>query len=397
MKSEPKYDTLTLKLIYIQKMAIIKCPECGHEVSDAADRCPNCGVGIAGNIKTCPDCGRVVLKNTAVCPSCGAKLDVAEQQAATEGSGNKQYSNVDPYAPRASHGKKKRGPLIAVIIVVALVAAGVAAYVLIDNAREARGEQQAYEEAIASTDTAAYNQYLAQYPDGVHADEVKKKLDELTSELREWKDACVNNLKSGFVAFLSNHPGSPMEQACKDKIDSLDYEDAVAANTVEALQMYVSVHPEGKYVDQALLAQKTIGLRKVQPSEAAQVKDLCSRFFAALGNKDDATLSATTAAVIDNFLNKRNATHADVMKFAEKLSPAGSAVSFATNGDYKISKEPTAQGDEPIYNVAFSVDESNTAADGESRLSTYFVTAKVNAQMKIISLGMRRVEASSEE
>lgn len=24
-------------------MAIIKCPECGHEVSDSATKCPNCG------------------------------------------------------------------------------------------------------------------------------------------------------------------------------------------------------------------------------------------------------------------------------------------------------------------------------------------------------------------
>ena len=30
-------------------MAIIKCPECGHVVSDKAPFCPNCGVKIAGN------------------------------------------------------------------------------------------------------------------------------------------------------------------------------------------------------------------------------------------------------------------------------------------------------------------------------------------------------------
>lgn len=24
-------------------MAMIKCPECGHEISDKADKCPNCG------------------------------------------------------------------------------------------------------------------------------------------------------------------------------------------------------------------------------------------------------------------------------------------------------------------------------------------------------------------
>ena len=24
-------------------MALIKCPECGHDVSDTAETCPNCG------------------------------------------------------------------------------------------------------------------------------------------------------------------------------------------------------------------------------------------------------------------------------------------------------------------------------------------------------------------
>lgn len=28
-------------------MALIKCPECGREISDKADSCPNCGVPIA--------------------------------------------------------------------------------------------------------------------------------------------------------------------------------------------------------------------------------------------------------------------------------------------------------------------------------------------------------------
>lgn len=31
-------------------MAIIKCPECGHQTSDKAPVCPNCGVEIAGKI-----------------------------------------------------------------------------------------------------------------------------------------------------------------------------------------------------------------------------------------------------------------------------------------------------------------------------------------------------------
>ena len=229
-------------------MAIIKCPECGHEVSDAADRCPNCGVSIAGNIKTCPDCGRVVLKNAEKCPSCGAKLECfRETSAESLGIGNRQksYKNIDPYAPGAGEKKKgNKGVIVGIIVAVVVIALGVVAYTLVQKSQKAQNEQDAYEEVIASNDTALYSQYLRDFPDGKHSEEVEAKLKELVAEINDWNDACVNNIKSGFITFLSNHPNSSFEQACKDKIDSLDYVDALSANTVDALQMYVNSHPD---------------------------------------------------------------------------------------------------------------------------------------------------------
>ena len=37
-------------------MAMIKCPECGKEVSDKAKNCPNCGTPIDTKVY-CPSCG----------------------------------------------------------------------------------------------------------------------------------------------------------------------------------------------------------------------------------------------------------------------------------------------------------------------------------------------------
>ena len=33
-------------------MALIKCPECKHEVSDKAETCPNCGYNVGRFIKS---------------------------------------------------------------------------------------------------------------------------------------------------------------------------------------------------------------------------------------------------------------------------------------------------------------------------------------------------------
>ena len=49
---------------------IIKCPECGHQVSDKAPVCPSCGVEIAGHIIKCSNCGELYLKEESSCPNC---------------------------------------------------------------------------------------------------------------------------------------------------------------------------------------------------------------------------------------------------------------------------------------------------------------------------------------
>ena len=45
---------------------IIKCPECGHQVSDKAPICPSCGVEIAGHLIKCSYCGEIYLKEDDV-------------------------------------------------------------------------------------------------------------------------------------------------------------------------------------------------------------------------------------------------------------------------------------------------------------------------------------------
>lgn len=59
-------------------MAIIKCPECGHQVSDQAKTCPSCGIEIAGKITKCPECGDVVFNDSDECPNCHHPLNIPE-------------------------------------------------------------------------------------------------------------------------------------------------------------------------------------------------------------------------------------------------------------------------------------------------------------------------------
>lgn len=48
-------------------MALIKCPECGGDMSTTLKQCIHCGC----KISVCPDCGSVVAGEISVCPKCG--------------------------------------------------------------------------------------------------------------------------------------------------------------------------------------------------------------------------------------------------------------------------------------------------------------------------------------
>ena len=84
-------------------MALIKCKECGHEVSDKASACPNCGCPISEiNSKICEECGSPIPNNVSKCPNCGCPVKEVE--------GKKRFSP-----------KKLFGVMIPLLLIAAIV------------------------------------------------------------------------------------------------------------------------------------------------------------------------------------------------------------------------------------------------------------------------------------
>lgn len=54
-------------------MALIKCSECGKEVSSSAKTCPHCGMKLS--FKKCPECGKKLKGDETNCPECGFPLE----------------------------------------------------------------------------------------------------------------------------------------------------------------------------------------------------------------------------------------------------------------------------------------------------------------------------------
>ncbi len=60
-------------------MALIKCNECGHGVSDIAPNCPECGFPVLAHTREmgkCYKCGNPVPKDSFVCPYCNLGVPV---------------------------------------------------------------------------------------------------------------------------------------------------------------------------------------------------------------------------------------------------------------------------------------------------------------------------------
>lgn len=356
-------------------MAIIRCPECNNEVSTSAEKCPHCGVRISGNIKICPDCGAVSLKDEVVCKSCGASL----QNTCVVG-------HVEDPLPD-KHNKHTALYWVVGIVAVVVVMAAVGVYLYVDNANNARNEQEAYENVVAANDTALCSEYLEHYPKGLHFEEVTRLKAKLVTEINDWNDACISGTRDAFIRFLSTYPDSNFGPACCNKIDSLDFVTAVAANTVEAYQYYLHNHSNGLYVNQALQAQENLDELVLKPEEEQQIKDLCVTFFANFGTPNDEALVNTTADVMNDFLNKKNATHDDIKILSKKIYENSRARgTFVVDNDFNIHKAYD-DAKQVCYYALFSV--TRKAAE-DKPADRYSVSVCVNDSMKIQSLGMKR-------
>ena len=246
-------------------MAIIKCPECGHQISDKAPVCPNCGVEIAGKIIKCSHCGHVYFNDEASCPHChtanaDAGTDVQAQHLA---SGNvvtdsENATNVDdtalqqentslPQKPDNANvqgSEKKKSSkanktILIVSLIVAVVIIGVCLFFYL-NAKNNR-EQEEYAYALGSNDIEISQAYLDNYKDApqAHIDSVTAHLQALLKQNQDWTNAVVSGSRTALAEFLNAYPESPYAKEAVDKIDSMDWEQCLKQNTPDAYQTYI--------------------------------------------------------------------------------------------------------------------------------------------------------------
>lgn len=91
-------------------MALIKCPECGGDVSSGTDKCVHCGC----NYSYCPECGAVHLGKVDVCPACGYRIN--EVRAGNKGG---ETDNFNAACAKRAATDKIVGRVLKIVQIVA--------------------------------------------------------------------------------------------------------------------------------------------------------------------------------------------------------------------------------------------------------------------------------------
>lgn len=379
-------------------MAIIKCPECGHPVSDKASTCPTCGVEIVGKTITCANCGTTYFKDQALCPNChcpnplnAATSPLPSIQTATLSQESNSTQSTSEH--ESSTSEKKNNRFIWIIsFVIALIICGTLYYFY--HSASQQQEEEAYEYAMKSNDPDVLQSYLETYKDAdqAHIDSIMSHLNMLKTLDTEWTNAIVSGSKEAIEAYLQKYPNSPYRQEAWNKIDSIDWQIAKKADTAEAYQTYLDEHTDGSHIEEAENAMKKAKSRDLQPEESQMVSSLFRKFFQSINTRNEDGLTATCEDVLSSLLGKPAATKSDVLTFMNKLYKEDiTNMVWRINDDYQIKKREV--GDEEYeYQVVFTARQEVSRNDGSTQEGNFKISATVSPDGKISAFNMARIE-----
>ena len=373
-------------------MAIIKCPECGHQVSDMAPTCPGCGVEIAGKVVKCPDCGEIYFRNQMVCPACHRPTTSTPTHRPVPVRHTEPITPVVKPKPEPEPDTEKKSyTKIIVGLVIALVLCGGVAYYYNDLGRQ---EESDYALAAQSTDPLVIEEYLNKYKDTnpEHRDSLQARLAIIQQIDKEWTDVVISGSRDQLEHYAKTHPDSPHKTEALDKLDSMDYAHVMKDKTIDAFINYVKQHPNGRFVNDANAAIDAIKMTQLQPEETKMVKALFKKFFQSVNSRNEGGMLSTVADQLTNFLGRSGAGKADVATFLKTLYTSDiTNMNWHIIDDYKIDKKAGTKG-AADYIVQFTAEQNISRTDAtQPTYNRYQISATVSSDGKISGLNMKRL------
>lgn len=282
--------------------------------------------------------------------------------------------------------------LVVGIILAAIVGLGSVYYFY----QSSQSEDKAYVMLEGNENVQDYEDYLKNYPNGSHAEEVRQRLEELKTMYADWTRIQNSEYATDFERFKESHPTSTLVKQADMKIDSLDWVTAQKLNTPEAMEEYLDKHPEGRYISEAGIAQNELANTQVSDAERQGISESLNGFFQAFANNDEASLFTYITPTMTQFLSKRNATKADVGNIVKNTySEDIENCSFVLNNDYQITKSVSSDG-KVAYKVSFSVDQHIQRSGEGKTFGSYTANATLTGEFKLSALTLKEISRQNQ-
>jgi len=432
-------------------MSLIKCPECGHDVSSEAANCPNCGYPMAkkGDNDVQPEASSVqselntrytkVLKdlNAKRFKSAFAEIDalikeypnshsfteLREQvvrefvKSCVEDSDiclkDKNYKDAktiaqmglqhDPSNPyllnvinRVRRRKAFKRNAWLVLLLLILGGAAYAYYNLKVPDYNSEKEEKAWNlvmkyrnEFDADRLEDALDDYISDFSSGLHSSEAKSMYENLVREKAAWNAAVRQNNAQAMHDFMDMFSNGFYHKTAYVKLDSLAFLEAKNKNTKEAIDYYIDTYSDGKYIDKAMAISEKLNNGNLTKQEREDIKTVLDNHFQALTDDDEALLRTTLGKTVNSYLGKMDLTIDDMVDYMHSLSEENGG----DGGFYTVHNIDIKKFDDPgapvIYNVQFNLTNTVISLAGDEIKKEYDATATLDEKKHILSLILR--------
>lgn len=327
-------------------------------------------------------------QNEAQTPTPGAVPPAAESPTNPQG--------VEPAMPDNDGQKNKKNRNLIIGLIVALVIAVGAIIGVVCYQQSSGDEETAYEILEGNDNPQDYEDYLAKFPNGAHALEVRQRLDKLNEMISRWNAIALSENVNDFINFKNTYPDAQYGRLCDIKIDSLDFVTAKRLGTDEAYQKYLTAHPDGRYASEASVAQGQLRDAEVTTEDRDQIMQLLTQFYEGFQEQNETVICSNIAAVMTRFLHTPNATKAKVVSMIKGMfNEHIQSCQFVVNRDIDITRVPGRNGAPDSYRATFTVDQHIQRDNEGKTFGSYKCQAEISDQLLITSLTMDEISQNN--
>ncbi len=120
-----------------------------------------------------------------------------------------------------------------------------------------------WKQAQTTNTIAAYEEFLANYPDNTHAADARARIETLLFE----KASCANTIEA-YEEFLNSYPTGGLSNKAQSAIEDLVYGAAASSNAATDFQDYLKRYPDGRF---ASLAQQKISELSIEKAQSTEI------------------------------------------------------------------------------------------------------------------------------